>query len=908
MKLGQHEAVDGTWFEDRSENWTNAANEPPSANVLLSPSTETAVTSVEGPTMEHAVPLMGTQPDMEQYPPSLLPSSRADLDMNLEPVEMDLDTSSQDLEQPDDEMVPPADAEFSSQQIDQLQNVVGQLLELEAHVQRTVERLTPLTNDYGHSSVLVTSHVQRTVERLNPLTNNYRHSSVLVTSPPFESTQFLPTVPPLDLQEVELHRQDFLHTQPVCDSSSYEDYPPLSTPSDHTPSLPPSVPPAENVRSGVMVEPGKSSSEDANVDIVDQLLPSLDVPGSSKAIPGGGEPSETTSADRSIQPIPEPHTPLPGSHSNVPRVSVSSSQEISAIQSSVKSLTRDVSLSPGEITPSPEPPPIPPSAAESKISGNQGTEKLSSFAKFSAEERLSALSHEPYHAHTLSSPLKNMSSTGLASASQVRSGRSGYGKRHHYRSRSRSPSPRRRHHQRSHSRTPSPRRSLKSYRGRASRSPSPSRYHHHSSSTMGSRSYRSHYSGSTAGGGRRFESPVTRRRYRRSSRSRSRSLSPTRGRRSRRSRSYSPSQRTRKYSRSQSTSPSRGRRSRLSRSPVHSTERRRGHNSLARSRNGRRRSRTGSRSLSPRVVPTESESEEDIELLRLKREAIMSMIKNEDAVKVPDVGGSEQKASCGEGVNLKSSNSAVQDFTESIADVPTTASVSAGEVHKGDEVDETMKKAVEEEEIGKAEKTAIEGKKPDTAVAMVDANMNKDTSAGQALSVCTKTRTEVRVDSAESKSAGGSHSQPQEPAKPVEPAQRSLSQPVLRPAEAADSVLLAVQTVIRSRSSSRRSSPAHRTGSQTGSPALSPPPSSSSALGQKTRGVLSANRGAQTQKPASSAKVRYNTVYSTEWEVFSSYFHSYTARVKPLPSHFYMYRPSRYYLDGGVWGLQRSVL
>lgn len=851
----QHEAVGGTctWFEDRSENWTNVANEPPhSANLLLPPSTETTVGDTREPTMEHAVPLMGAGPDLDQYPPSLLPS-RTELDMNLETVEMDLD-SGQDLEQPDDEIVPPTDAEFSTQQIEQLQNVVGQLLELEAHVKSTMGHLA--TESY-----------------------DYEHSSVLVPPPPFESTEFLPPAPPLHTQEVEVQRQaqhfDFPQTQPVCDPPSYEEYVPLSILSDHTPSLPPSVPPAESVSSNIVVEPIKNSTVDTNVDIVNQL-PSLHVnlPGSSKATSTGDEQSETTCADRSIQPLenilPDPQTPPSESLSNVPQETVSASSqnmtEISVIQGTDQNLTRDISLSPGEITPSPEPSPLPPPSADSNI---QGTEKLGSFAHFSAEEHTSVLSHLSYNARMPSSPLRNMSSSGLSSPTQLRSGRPDYSRRYRHRSQSRSLSPRRRYYHRSHSRTPSPRRSLRSYRGRASRSPSPSRQHHRLSSTSGSRSsYRSHHSGST--GSRRVDSPVTRRRYRRS---RSRSLSPTRGRRSRRSRSHSPSQRTGKYSRSQSTSPSRGRRSRLSRSP----ERRRGYDSLVRSRSGRRRSRTGSRSSSPRAVPkpsTESESEEDIELLRLKREAIMSMIKNEDAVKSADIGGSEEKTSYGEEVSLKASHSTVEDFSENI---PTVASVSANKEHKGDEVEikeEVEKRVVEEEGIGKAD---MEEGKPDAAMATDDTNKNRDTGTGQALSVCSKTtvEVEVKVDHVNSKSADESHPQPQEPiklvepVKPVEPAQRSLSQPVRRPAEVPEGVQLTAQTVVRSRSSSRRSSPTHQIRSHTGSPALTPPPSSSAAVGQKTRSLLPANKGSQTLKPASSAKVCCNAVSSTQWKLFT---------------------------------------
>lgn len=852
----QHEAVGDTWFEDRSENWTNVANEPPhSANLLLPPSTETTVGDTREPTMEHALPLMGAGPDLDQYPPSLLPSSRTELDMNLETVEMDLD-SGQDLEQPDDEIVPPTDAEFSTQQIEQLQNVVGQLLELEAHVKSTMGHL--VTESY-----------------------DYEHTSVLVPPPPFESTEFLPPAPPLNTQEVEVQRQaqhfDFPQTQPVCDPPSYEEYVPLSILSDHTPSLPPSVPPAESVSSNTVVDPVKNSTVDANVDIVNQL-PSLDLPGSSKATSTGDEQSETTCADRSIQPLenilPEPHTPPSESLSNVPQETVTASSqnmtEISGIQGTDQNLTRDISLSPGEITPSPEPPPLPPPSADSNF---QGTEKLGSFAHFSAKEHTSVLSHLSYNTRMPSSPLRNMSSSGLSSPSQLRSGRPDYCRRYRHRSQSRSLSPRRRYYQRSHSRTPSPRRSLRSYRGRASRSPSPSRQHHRLSSTSGSRSsYRSHHSGSTGSGGRRVDSPVTRRRYRRS---RSRSLSPTRGRRSRRSRSHSPFQRTGKYSRSQSTSPSRGRRSRLSRSP----ERRRGYDSLVRSRSGRRRSRTGSRSSSPRAVPkpsTESESEEDIELLRLKREAIMSMIKNEDAVKSADVGGSEEKTSCGEEVSLKASHSTVEDFSENISEIPTVASVSANEEHKGDKVEveikeEAEKRVIEEEGIGKAD---MEEEKLDAAIAMDDTNKNRDTGTGQALSVCSKTTIEVKVDPVRSKSADESHPLPQEPiklvepVKPVEPAQRSLSQPVRRPAEAPEGVQLTTQTVVRSRSSSRRSSPTHQIRSHTGSPALTPPPSSSAAVGQKTRSVLPANRGAQIQKPASSAKVCCNAVSSTQWKLF----------------------------------------
>lgn len=262
----------------------------------------------------------------------------------------------------------------------------------------------------------------------------------------------------------------------------------------------------------------------------------------------------------------------------------------------------------------------------------------------------------------------------------------------------------------------------------------------------------------------------------------------------------------------------------------------------------------------------------------LKREAIMSMIKNEDAVKSADIGGSEEKTSCGEEVSLKASHSTVEDFSENIPEIPTVASVSASEEHKGDKVEveikeEAEKKVVEEEGIGKAD---MEEEKPDAAIAMDDTNKNRDTGTGQALSVCSKTtvEVEVKVDPVNSKSADESHPQPQEPiklvepVKPVEPAQRSLSQPVRRPAEAPEAVQLTTQTVVRSRSSSRRSSPTHQIRSHTGSPALTPPPSSSAAVGQKTRSVLPANRGSQTLKPASSAKVCCNAVSSTQWKLF----------------------------------------
>lgn len=254
----------------------------------------------------------------------------------------------------------------------------------------------------------------------------------------------------------------------------------------------------------------------------------------------------------------------------------------------------------------------------------------------------------------------------------------------------------------------------------------------------------------------------------------------------------------------------------------------------------------------------------------------MSMIKNEDAVKSADIGGSEEKTSCGEEVSLKASHSTVEDFSENI---PTVASVSANKEHKGDEVEikeEVEKRVVEEEGIGKAD---MEEGKPDAAMATDDTNKNRDTGTGQALSVCSKTtvevEVEVKVDPVNSKSADESHLQPQEPiklvepVKPVEPAQRSLSQPVRRPAEAPEGVQLTTQTVVRSRSSSRRSSPTHQIRSHTGSPALTPPPSSSAAVGQKTRSVLPANKGSQTLKPASSAKVCCNAVSSTQWKLFT---------------------------------------
>ena len=95
---------------------------------------------------------------------------------------------------------------------------------------------------------------------------------------------------------------------------------------------------------------------------------------------------------------------------------------------------------------------------------------------------------------------------------------------------------------------------------------------------------------------------------------------------------------------------------------------------------------------------------------------------------------------------------------------------------------------------------------------------------------------------------------PQEPVKPVEPVQQGL---VHKLTETVESTQLTAPAIVHSKP--RKLTLTYRVGSKTSSPAVSPPPSSSStALGQreqKTRGIAPVSKATAGVKPTSSAKV-----------------------------------------------------
>ena len=779
------------WYEDHSGEMGNLTEFEGTPNVLnapLPPLTKETVASVRE-TPEELRELLARVPvSVEQYQPSAgvgqysqLPLSGMDLDVNLEHVAMDLDED----DEPGDETMEPADANFTNQQIEQLQSVVDQLLELEKHVQRTVEHLNPLATesyDYGHNPAI-----------LPPL--------------PLDSTQSMPPPPPA-AQDDQRQQLDFSQTQ---DSLPYCEYPPFPVLSDHTPSAPLN-------ESNIPVEPVEVTGVTADT------MPSVKV-----------QPSESVSSSPSSE---TKKTAQSDSSSNAPQISVSASQNETGFSESIQTRPRDRSLSPGEITPSPEPPPDP----DNKEPG--------SFACFVPKEQhtspASHLSHLPHLPHSHSSlHSKRMSDSPLPpSSSQLRSGRTGYSRRY-YRSRSRSHSPRRKHRYRSHSRTPSPRGSLKSWRSRATRSPSPSRHHHYSSS---SHMHRGHRPSSAASRNQRTDSDSSPpRRYRRSSRSRSRSLSPIRERRSRRSRSCSPSRRTSRRSQNQSVSPARSRRSHRgnsSRSPVHSSERRKDHGGIVQAKSG---NQDRAHSPTQRSIPkpsTESESEEEMELLRLKREAIMSMIQKGNAAKPTDTAKSEAETLSGKEEGLKSSNVGMEPGKDVLTG---TAECLEGTLQDGERKENSAGE-------GKDDSEEVNLKMVEESSNVTTADVKSEGSGGgETVDVNSASREEAQVEleTCETHPPG-----PQESVKPVEPVQQAL---VHKPTEAVEGMQLTVPATVRSKPPSKRSTPTCQVGSKTSSPAVSPPPpSSSTALEQreqKTRSLAPANKTTVGLKPTSSAKV-----------------------------------------------------
>ena len=790
------------WYEDHSGKMGNLTEfegapmtefegAPNVMDTPLPPLTKETVASVRETPEELREILAGVPVGVEQYHPSTdvdqypqLPLSGMDLDVNLEHVAMDLDED----DEPGDEVMEPPDANFTNQQIEQLQNVVDQLRELEKHVQRTVEHLNPLATesyDYGHNPAI-----------LPPL--------------PLDSTQSMPPPAP-DAQDDQRQSQqlDFSQTQ---DSLPYCEYPPFPVLSDHTPSAPLD-------KSSISVEPVEAMGVTADIDVT---MPGVKV-----------QPSESVSSSQSSE------TKKTAQSSNAPQISISASQNETELSENIQTRPRDRSLSPGEITPSPEPPP------------DTGNKEPSSFASFVPEEQHASpaghLSHLPHPPHSHSSPhSKRMSDTPLPpSSSQLRSGRTGYSRRY-YRSRSRSHSPRRKHRYRSHSRTPSPRGSLKSWRSRATRSPSPSRYHHYSSS---SHVHRGHRPSSAASRSRRTDSDSSPpRRYRRSSRSRSRSLSPIRGKRSRRSRSCSPSRRTSRRSQNQSVSPTRSRRSHKgnsSRSPVHSSERRKDHGGIMQTKSSGNQGRA--HSPAQRSIPkpsTESESEEEMELLRLKREAIMSMIQKGNAAKPTDTSQSEAETLSGKEEGLKSSSVGM----EAGKDVLTgTAESLEGTLRDGEREENSV---VEEKDDSEEVNLKMVEESSNATTADVKSEGGGE---GETVDVNSASREEAQV---ELKTCETHPPEPQEPVKPVEPVQQAL---VHKPTEAVEGMQLTVPATVWSKPPSKRSIPTCQVRSKTSSPAVSPPPpSSSTALEQreqKARSIAPVSKATVGLKPTSSAKV-----------------------------------------------------
>lgn len=277
---------------------------------------------------------------------------------------------------------------------------------------------------------------------------------------------------------------------------------------------------------------------------------------------------------------------------------------------------------------------------------------------------------------------------------------------------------------------------------------------------------------------------------------------------------------------------------------MHSSERRKDHGGIMQTKSSGNQGRA--HSPAQRSVPkpsTESESEEEMELLRLKREAIMSMIQKGNAAKPTDTSQSEAETLSGKEEGLKSSSIGM----EAGKDVLTSTAES---------LEGTLRDGEREENSVVEEKDDSE----EVNLKMVEESSNATTAdvksegggGGETVDVYSTSREEAQV---ELKTCETHPPGPQEPVKPVEPLQQAL---VHKPTEAVEGMQLTVPATVWSKPPSKRSILTCRVGSKTSSPAVSPPPSSSTALEQreqKARSIAPASKATVGLKPTSSAKV-----------------------------------------------------
>ena len=233
-----------------------------------------------------------------------------------------------------------------------------------------------------------------------------------------------------------------------------------------------------------------------------------------------------------------------------------------------------------------------------------------------------------------------------------------------------------------------------------------------------------------------------------------------------------------------------------------------------------------------------------MELLRLKREAIMSMIQKGNAAKPTDTSQSEAETLSGKEEGLKSSSIGM----EAGKDVLTS---------KAESLEGTLRDGEREENSVVEEKDDSE----EVNLKMVEESSNATTAdvksegggGGETVDVNSVSREETQV---ELKTCETHPPGPQEPVKPVEPVQQAL---VHKPTEAVEGMQLTVPATVWSKPPSKRSIPTCQVRSKTSSPAVSPPPpSSSTALEQreqKARSIAPVSKATVGLKPTSSAKV-----------------------------------------------------
>ena len=279
---------------------------------------------------------------------------------------------------------------------------------------------------------------------------------------------------------------------------------------------------------------------------------------------------------------------------------------------------------------------------------------------------------------------------------------------------------------------------------------------------------------------------------------------------------------------------------------MHSAERRKDHGGVVPSKSSGSQVRDHSPTRSSVPKPsTESESEEEMELLRLKREAIMSMIQKGNGAKPTDTANSEAEHLSGKEEGLKSSSVGMEDGKDALA---STAESVGGALHDGEREESSV--VVEKDDPEEVDVMKTVGEQESSKATAPD--VQSEGSGGSGAVGVSREEMKVELKPACETCPPG----PQEPVKPLEPVQQGL---VHKPTEMVEGTQLTVPANVHSKPPSRKLTPTYRVGSKTSSPAVSPPPSSSSpAVGQreqKTRGIAPVSKGTVGTKPTSSAKV-----------------------------------------------------